>query len=104
MIVLYWKRFFQSWSFYFKLAVACLPLVIAYLLKKQIDYMLGSALIVAVVMLVGGIFLIFVDKWFDKPDNENTELTYKNSLIIGIFQIISVIPGLSGSPPRSSGE
>jgi undecaprenyl-diphosphatase len=97
VIVLYWKRFFQSWSFYFKLAVACLPLVIAYILEKQIDYMLGSVLIVAVAMFVGGIFLIFVDKWFDRPENENTELTYKKSFLIGLFQIIAVIPGVSRS-------
>jgi len=97
VIVLYWKRFFQSWSFYFKLAVACLPLIIAYLLEKQIDAMLGSVVIVAVSLLVGGIFLIFVDKWFDRPENEKTELTYKKSFMIGLFQIISVIPGVSRS-------
>jgi undecaprenyl-diphosphatase len=97
VIVLYWKRFFQTWSFYFKLAVACLPLIIAYLLEKQIDAMLGSVVIVAVSLLVGGIFLIFVDKWFDRPENEKTELTYKKSFMIGLFQIISVIPGVSRS-------
>jgi undecaprenyl-diphosphatase len=97
VIALYWKRFLQSWGFYFKLAVACLPLVIAYVLNKQIDAMLGSVLIVGVFMLLGGVFLIFVDNWLDKPENEHTELTYKKSLIIGLFQIISVIPGVSRS-------
>jgi undecaprenyl-diphosphatase len=97
VIVLYWKRFFQSWDFYFKLAVACLPLIIAYLLEKQIDAMLGSVIIVAVAMLIGGIFLVFADKWFDKPENDTTLLTYPRSFIIGLFQIISVIPGVSRS-------
>lgn len=97
VIVLYWKRFFQTWDFYFKLFVACLPLIIAFLLEKQIDSMLGSVLIVAIALLVGGVLLIFVDRWFDKPENENTKLTYKKSFVIGLFQIISVIPGVSRS-------
>jgi undecaprenyl-diphosphatase len=97
VIVLYWKRFFQSLDFYYKLAFACLPLVIAYFLEKQIDEMLGSVLIVSVSLFVGGIILVFADKWFDRPENEKTELTYKKSFIIGLFQIISVIPGVSRS-------
>jgi undecaprenyl-diphosphatase len=97
VIVLYWKRFFQTWDFYFKLGVACLPLIIAYLLEKQIDAMLGSVLIVAISMLVGGVFLLFADQWFDRPENEKTILTYKKGFIIGLFQIISVIPGISRS-------
>jgi len=79
------------------LFVACLPLVIAFLLEKQIDKMLESVSVVAGALLVGGIFLIFVDKWFDRPTNETTKLTYKRALIIGFFQIISVIPGVSRS-------
>ncbi len=97
VIVLYWKRFFQSWDFYFRLFVACLPLIIAFLLEKQIDSMLESVMVVAVALLLGGILLIFVDSWFDRPGNENTQLTYKKALIIGFFQIISVIPGVSRS-------
>ncbi|MEI6455224.1 MAG: undecaprenyl-diphosphate phosphatase [bacterium] len=97
VIVLYWKRFFQSWNFYFKLAVACLPLIIAFLLEKQIDRMLESVPIVAGALLIGGIFLIFVDKWFDKPENEQTKMTYKKALVVGLFQIIAVIPGVSRS-------
>jgi undecaprenyl-diphosphatase len=97
VIVLYWKRFFQTWDFYLRLFVACLPLIIAYLLEKQIDTMLESVMIVAVALLLGGILLIFVDRWFERPENENTQLTYKKALIIGFFQIISVIPGVSRS-------
>jgi undecaprenyl-diphosphatase len=97
VIVLYWKRFFQTWDFYFRLFVACLPLIIAYVLEKQIDTMLESVMVVAVALLLGGILLIFVDQWFDRAENENTRLTYKKALIIGFFQIISVIPGVSRS-------
>lgn len=97
VLFLYWRRFFQTWDFYTKLFVACLPLVIAFLLEKQIDKMLESVPVVAGALLLGGIFLIFVDRWFDKPENERTKLSYKKSLIIGFFQIISVIPGVSRS-------
>ncbi len=97
VIVLYWKRFFQSWDFYFKLAVACIPLIIAFLLNDIIDAMLGSVLIVAIALVIGGVFLIFVDKLFDRPENEKTQLTYKKAFIIGLIQIISVIPGVSRS-------
>jgi len=97
VIVLYWKRFFQSWDFYFKLAVACIPLILAFLLDDIIDVMLGSVIIVSVALVIGGVFLIFVDKWFDRPENETTRLTYKKAFIIGLIQIISVIPGVSRS-------
>jgi undecaprenyl-diphosphatase len=97
VIVLYWKRFFQTWDFYLKLAVACIPLIIAFLLEKEIDIMLGSVLIVALAMVIGGVFLIFVDKWFDKPENESTKLTFPKVFIIGLFQILAVIPGVSRS-------
>jgi len=97
VIVLYWKRFIQSWTFYLKLAVACFPLVIAYLLDDYIDAMLGSVLIVAVSMLVGGFILLFVDKWFHRPGHEEEPLTVKIAFFIGLTQIISVIPGVSRS-------
>jgi undecaprenyl-diphosphatase len=97
VIALYWKRFFQTWDFYLRLFVACLPLVIAYLLEKQIDSMLESVMVVAIALLVGGILLIFVDRWFDRPESDSQPMTYKKALIIGFFQIISVIPGVSRS-------
>ena len=97
VIALYWKRFFQTWDFYLRLFVACLPLIIAYVLDKQIDTMLESVMVVAVALLLGGILLLFVDNWFDRPENENTKMTYKKALTIGFFQIISVIPGVSRS-------
>ena len=97
VIILYWKRFFQSWDFYLKLGMACLPLIIAYFLEKQVDEMLGQILVVAFALLAGGIILLFVDQWFERPENENTRITFKKALIIGFFQIISIIPGVSRS-------
>jgi len=97
VIVLYWKKFIQSMDFYFKLFVAFLPAAIFGLLfKKYIDIMLDSALVVAITLIVGGIFLIFVDKIF-KDESVNQDISYPKSLIIGLFQVISMIPGVSRS-------
>ena len=97
VIVLYWKRFFQTWDFYVRLAVACLPLIIAYFLEKQVDEMLGSVLVVAIALFTGGIILLFVDKWFDRPENDKTGMSVKKALIIGFYQILAIIPGVSRS-------
>jgi len=97
VIILYRKRFFQSFRFYVMLAVACIPLIIAWLLEKYIDAMLGSVMIVAFSMFTGGIVLLFTDRWFpDRKENQGN-ITYLKALIIGLFQIISVIPGVSRS-------
>jgi undecaprenyl-diphosphatase len=58
--------------------------------------MFGNALIVAISLILGGIVLLFVDKWFTKVD-ENQEITYPKALVIGLFQVIAMIPGISRS-------
>lgn len=97
VIVLYWKRFFQSTDFYFKLFVAFLPAaVIGFLLGDFIDSMLENVVVVAISLLLGGIVLLFIDKWFNKPV-EDQQITWKKALIIGFFQCIAMIPGVSRS-------
>ncbi|MCF8257303.1 MAG: undecaprenyl-diphosphate phosphatase [Flavobacteriales bacterium] len=96
VVALYWKRFFQSFDFYFKLVVAFLPAaVIGLLLNDYIDAMLESVTVVAVSLLVGGVFLLFVDRIFNKV--EHHEITYRNGFIIGCFQCLAMIPGVSRS-------
>jgi undecaprenyl-diphosphatase len=96
VVVLYWKRFFQSLDFYFKLGVAFIPAaVLGFLLNDYIDAMLESVTVVAVSLLVGGIFLLFVDKIFNQ--GEPKEMTYKNGFLIGLFQCLAMIPGVSRS-------
>jgi undecaprenyl-diphosphatase len=97
VIVLYWKRFFQGMNFYYKLFIACLPLGIAYILEKQVDAMLESVLIVAIALVVGGIFLLFADRLFPGDKDLDEGLSYRKSFIIGLIQIISIIPGVSRS-------
>ncbi len=99
VIVLYFKRFFQSLDFYFKLLVAFLPAVLfGMLLSDKIDELLESPLSVAIALLVGGVILLFVDKWFkDGNIDDASEISYSTALKIGLFQCLSMIPGTSRS-------
>jgi len=102
VVVLYWKKFFdfKKISFYIKLIVAVIPaLVVGALLKKHIDKMLESPVVIAIVLLLGGIILLFVDGWFKNPTVDKEEkVSNKNAFIIGCFQVLSVLfPGLSRS-------
>lgn len=97
VVVLYWKRFFQSLDFYWKLFIAFLPAaVIGFLASDFIDSMLESVTIVAVMLILGGFLMLFIDKWFNKPE-ENQDMNWKRSLRIGFFQCIAMIPGVSRS-------
>jgi len=102
VLVLYWKKFlnFRHISFYIKLLVAVIPaLIFGALLKKHIEALLGQVTIIACITLLGGIVLLFIDKWFKKPTTHTEEdITYPQSLKVGLFQILAIIfPGLSRS-------
>lgn len=117
VVVLYWKKFFQfnRYQFYFKLMIGVIPALVAGLLfGDRIEQMLESPATVAGSLLVGGIVLLFVDKWFKqplykKPDLFATEttsaelieadekLSFKKSFLIGCWQVIALIPGVSRS-------
>jgi undecaprenyl-diphosphatase len=97
VVVLYWKRFFQSTDFYFKLLVAFLPAaVLGFLLNDFIDAMLENVIVVAISLLVGGIILIFIDR-IANNHTEEREISYFDALKIGFFQCIAMIPGVSRS-------
>ncbi|MES2265470.1 MAG: undecaprenyl-diphosphate phosphatase [Bacteroidota bacterium] len=99
VVVLYFKRFFQSINFYYKLFVAFLPAaVFGLLFSKKIDALMESALTVGITLFIGGVILLFVDKWFNNPDvEEEKEISYLTALKIGFFQCLSMIPGTSRS-------
>ncbi len=102
VIILYWKKFFQSIDFYVKLFIAFIPAaVFGFLFNDLIDKMLDSIWIVGITLLLGGIILIFVDKWFIKNETdenpENKIMTPKKAFLIGLFQVIAMIPGVSRS-------
>lgn len=97
VVVLYLKRFFQSFKFYLTLLVAFIPAaVFGFLFSEQIDQLLESVEVVAIALVVGGVLLIFIDKWFQKS-NPDQNVTFLKALIIGIFQVIAMIPGVSRS-------
>ena len=115
VVILYWKRFFHlnrtpapegasfvrrllhKYDFYWKLLVAFIPAaVLGLLCSDAIDAMLESVTVVAVMLIVGGVFMLFCDRIFNKG-SEQTELTEKRAFLIGLFQCISMIPGVSRS-------
>jgi undecaprenyl-diphosphatase len=99
VVVLYWKRFLKSLDFYTKLVIAFIPAaVLGLLLSKRIDALLEDVLVVGITMFTGGIILIFVDKWFKKTETAGLEtVNNRSALIIGFFQTIAMIPGVSRS-------
>lgn len=99
VVIVYFKKFFQSWNFYMKLFVAFVPTgIIGLLLKSHIDALLENVWVVAISLLLGGIILLFVDKMFAKNEEEGLEeVDYKTGFIIGTIQSIAMIPGVSRS-------
>ncbi len=98
VVVLYFKRFFQTMDFYYKLFVAFLPAVfLGLLLSDFIDGLLENPITVAVSLIIGGFILLRVDRWFGDADGDATEITYMTALKIGFFQCLAMIPGVSRS-------
>ncbi|MBO7337724.1 MAG: undecaprenyl-diphosphate phosphatase [Paludibacteraceae bacterium] len=108
VVCLYWKKFFlvrskeefnEKLKFYGLLIVGVLPAVVIGLAAKKsglLDWLLDSVEVVAIMLIVGGVFMLFCDRIFNKGKDEN-EVTVKRALMIGLFQCISVIPGVSRS-------
>ena len=99
VVLVYFKKFFQTWTFYMKLFVAFVPTgIIGLLLKSKVDALLENVWVVAVSLLLGGVVLLFVDKFFAKNEEEGLdEVDYKTGFIIGTIQSIAMIPGVSRS-------
>ena len=114
VVCLYWKRFFRlkevpagkkgleafliRYDFYWKLFLAFLPAaVFGLLLSDFIDAMLENVTVVAVMLVLGGVLMLFVDKWFAKNEGKETPMTERRSIMVGLYQCISMIPGVSRS-------
>lgn len=111
VICLYWRRFFYPetmrthgytwwqaiWRFYLRLIVGVLPAVVLGLaFNDYIEASLENVMLVAVMLIVGGVFMLFCDRIFNKG-SEATCLTLKRAFFIGLIQCISMIPGVSRS-------
>ena len=102
VVVLYWKKFFDfsKWQFYLKLIIAVIPaLIFGKLLNDFIDDKLGNPIFIAIVLLVGGIILLFIDKLFKSPEiSEEANISNLSAFKIGCFQVLAIVfPGLSRS-------
>ncbi len=101
VVFLYWKKFFnfKNLNFYLKLVVAVLPaLIFGKLLDDKIESVLGDPIPIAIVLIIGGIFLLFIDKIFTSQTiDDEKEITFKSAIIIGLWQCLAMMPGTSRS-------
>lgn len=102
VVILYFRKFidFRNRQFYFKLAIAIIPsLILGKLLDDFIDDTLGNPVFIAVVMILGGVVLLFVDRLFNKNEIvSEDQITYFTALKIGLFQCLAILfPGFSRS-------
>ena len=101
VVILYWKKFFDfaRWQFYVKLIVGVIPaLVLGFLFSDKIDNLLESPATVAVSTLLGGIVLLFIDNFFKNPTvGSDDQISYPKSFLIGCWQVIAMVPGVSRS-------
>lgn len=101
VVVLYWKKFidFKNWQFYAKLIAAVMPaIILGFLFSKKIDALLESSTTVAISMLAGGIILIFIDNVFKEHTiHDEKEVSFGRAIMIGIWQCLAMIPGISRS-------
>lgn len=100
VVVLYFKRFFQTMDFYFKLLVGFIPaVVLGLLLSDFIDGLLENPITVAISLIIGGVILLKVDDWFTPKEETQVvkEISYGTAFKIGMFQCLAMIPGVSRS-------
>ena len=117
VVILYWKKFidFTRWQFYIKLMVGVIPaLLFGFLFGDAMDALLESPLTVALSLLLGGIVLLYVDKWFPQTSREPSDLmgvevtrkeliqvdeslSFQKSFLIGLWQVLAMVPGVSRS-------
>jgi undecaprenyl-diphosphatase len=101
VVALYWKKFFDfsKFNFYIKLACAVIPaLILGKLFDDKIEAVLGDPIPIAIVLILGGIILLFVDNRFQSPTIiEEEEITIKKAVAIGFWQCLAMMPGTSRS-------
>ena len=102
VVALYWRKFFDfsKWQFYLKLLVAVIPaLIFGKLFDDMIDEHLGNPVFIAIIIILGGILLLFVDKWFQNGEiNDESQISNPKAITIGAYQCLAVLfPGLSRS-------
>ncbi|MBQ8914380.1 MAG: undecaprenyl-diphosphate phosphatase [Lachnospiraceae bacterium] len=91
----------DTFSIWFKVVVACIPgAVVTLLFDDFVEEHLKTSVIIAIALIFYGIAFILVENWNKKRTpkiKELDDITYKTALIIGLFQVLSIIPGTSRS-------
>lgn len=102
VLILYWKKFLKDMEYLKKVIIAFIPTgIIGFILYKLIkSFLLGNAWITVSALLLGGIAIILIEKYFQRNKGKSltvSNLSYKNAAVIGVIQSLSVIPGVSRS-------
>jgi undecaprenyl-diphosphatase len=101
VVVLYWRKFFDftRLNFYVKLAAAVVPaLLLGLFFDDMIDDVLGKPIPIALVLVAGGIALLFLDEYFKNPVVKKEEdITVRKAVAIGFWQCLAMMPGTSRS-------
>lgn len=101
VVVLYWKKFFDfsKLGFYLKLMVAVIPaLLLGFLFDEKIETLLGNPIPIALALIIGGIFLLFIDNLFETPTIfQEEQITIQKATTIGFWQCLAMMPGISRS-------
>lgn len=102
VVVLYFKKLFEM-KIIQKLIVAFIPTgIVGIAIYPYIKAWLQNPLLVAVTMTVGGVCVLIVENWYGKQEEKGTihqhsEISYRQALLLGLYQTIAIIPGVSRS-------
>ena len=90
VVTLYWRKFFDfsRWQFFVKLGFAVLPaLLLGKLLDDYIDSVMGAPVYIAIMLIVGGVVLLFIDRFFKHPTIlQEKDITINKAVLIGFWQ------------------
>lgn len=99
IVFLYAKNVLKSFDLFKKLFIAFLPTaVIGFLFYKIIKTYLFNPTVVSLMLILGGVILIFLDKKVANATQKHTDIehiSYKNAFLIGLVQSVSIVPGVS---------
>lgn len=92
------KNTFNLWG---KILIACLPAaIIGLLFDDLLDKYLYNSIVVSLMLIIYGILFIIIESKYHNKDtrvNDLKEITYKDALLVGVFQLLALIPGTSRS-------
>lgn len=100
VLVTYFKKFFNV-ELLTKLAVAFIPTGLAgLLLYPYLKIFFANTWIIVFTLSLGGVLILIIEKWYAKTHIEKDPreiITFKDALLLGLFQAIAIVPGTSRS-------